>query len=470
MMTSQQKHSTPNRLIIFVSGAFLLATLIALINWEMNKHQMSARSADSQLQRAIHQYDVTPIDLGPEQDPAKVALGQMLFFDKELSGNRDTSCATCHHPDHAGADGRSLPIGTGGEGLGPRRVLGKRGDVIPRNAPELFNRGSAEWVTMFWDGRVAMDVYGEEISGFVNPADELLPVGLDNALAVQAMFPPTSRDEMRGHEGDVDLYGSLNEVAFADADAQTETWEMLTERLLSFDEYETLFATAYPNVPSEEIGFHHAANALAAFEIDAFSFNDSPWDRYVAGDQTALSDDEKQGALLFYGKANCATCHSGSLMTDQDFHNIGVPQLGPGKANPNGFDFGRFLETNRAPDRFTFRTPPLANIALTAPYMHNGAYSTLEATVRHHLNATDALANYDLMQLEPDLRESGKLDENSLAFLLNTLDEEMQTSIELTELEFDQLMAFLNALTSPSAVDLSYLVPEQVPSGLPVAD
>lgn len=469
-MSLQQTKQPLPRFITLVIVVYLLATAFAIYNWQTTKHALTETSADSRLKFALKQYHVTPIDLGETPDPAKVELGQLLFFDKELSGNRDTSCATCHHPDFAGADGRALPVGTGGTGLGPRRVLGKGRNIVPRNAPELFNRGSSEWVTMFWDGRVAADVYGENNSGFVSPADEFLPSGLDSALAVQAMFPPTSRDEMRGDEGDVGVHGSLNEIAFADGSNPTETWDMLTERLLSIEGYETLFADVYPDVPTSEIGFQHAANALAAFEIAAFSFNDSPWEQYVAGDQSALSETEKQGAVLFYGKANCAACHSGSLMTDQEYHNIAVPQLGPGKANPNGFDFGRFLETNRAADRFAFRTPPLANIALTAPYMHNGAYATLEGAVRHHLNATDALANYDLMQLEPDLRESCKLDDNSLAFVLNTLDEKMQTPVELTDEEVDQLLAFLNALTSPSAVDLSHLVPERVPSGLPVND
>ncbi|MGB1253124.1 MAG: cytochrome-c peroxidase [Candidatus Promineifilaceae bacterium] len=432
----------------------------------MNKQQLATTTLDSRLNYTLAHADIAPLDLGPEPDPAKVELGQLLFFDKELSGNRDISCATCHHPDFAGADGRSLPVGTGGTGLGPRRVLGKERNVVPRNAPELFNRGSAEWVTMFWDGRIAADVYGD----FVNPADELLPSGLDSALAAQAMFPPTSRDEMRGDEGDISHQGGLNEIALADSELPTETWELLTKRLMSIPEYEALFAEVYPELAPEEIGFQHAANALAAFEIDAFSFNDSPWETYLAGNTTALTENEKQGALLFYGKANCVACHSGSLMTDQAYHNIAVPQLGPGKANPNGFDFGRFLETNLAADRFAFRTPPLANISLTAPYMHNGAYATLESAVRHHLNVPAALADYDMMQLDESLRESCKLDENSLAFLLNTLDDEMQTAIELTDIEIGQLVAFLNTLTSPSAADLAHLVPESVPSGLPIND
>ncbi len=146
-------NTSTSPLLIAIITLFLALTLLLMLNWQTTKRAMTARSVDSRLAFALEQHNVTPIDLGKTQDPDKVALGQLLFFDKELSGNRDISCATCHHPDFAGADGRSLPAGTGGEGLGPRRVLGKQRHFIPRNAPEIFNRGSAEWVTMFW-GRI----------------------------------------------------------------------------------------------------------------------------------------------------------------------------------------------------------------------------------------------------------------------------------------------------------------------------
>lgn len=460
--------SSFTRILTALGALLVLVLLLAFVNRQTIQTFFNATPVDRELRSAIRQHDVDSIDLGPEQDPAKVELGQLLFFDKELSGNRDISCATCHHPDFAGADGRALPAGTGGSGLGPRRVMGKERHIVPRNAPELFNRGSAEWVTMFWDGRVAADIYGD--GDFTSPADSLLPTGLDSALAAQAMFPPTSRDEMRGDEGDTDVFGEINEIALAASDDPTETWDMLTDRLMSIPTYQQLFANVYPDVDQADIGFEHAANALAAFEIDAFSFDDSPWENYLAGDNLALTDGQKQGAMLFYGKANCATCHSGSLMTDQEYHNIATPQLGPGKNNSSGLDFGRFLETKEQSDLFAFRTPPLANIALTAPYMHNGAYATLEGAIRHHLSAADSLSQYDEAQLEPALRDSVKRDINVRSFVLSTLSTEMKAPAELTNEEVDQLLQFMDALTSPSATDLSHLVPDSVPSGLPLLD
>jgi hypothetical protein len=98
---------------------------------------------------------VTPVDPPPAQDPALVALGRALMFDKILSGNRDISCATCHDPAAHTSDALSLSIGTGGVGAGPARALGTARQFIPRNAPELFNRGYPEFTSMFWDGRVA---------------------------------------------------------------------------------------------------------------------------------------------------------------------------------------------------------------------------------------------------------------------------------------------------------------------------
>ena len=110
--------------------------------------------------------------------------------------------------------------------------------------------------------------------------------------------------------------------------------------ILQFDEYGDLFAAAYPDIPAEELHFAHAANAIAAFEIDAFTFHDSPWDRFLAGDDQALDADQLAGAKLFYGKAKCSDCHSGRLMTDQEAHNIGIIPIGPGPDLDKDADYG----------------------------------------------------------------------------------------------------------------------------------
>ena len=132
-------------------------------------------------------------------DPGKVALGRQLFFDKMLSGNLNIACATCHHALTDTGDGLSLPVGEGGRGLGVTRDTGVGADAIhervPRNAPPVFNLGAREFTTLFHDGRVQIDP--TQPGGFRSPAGDTLPEGLDNVLAVQAMFAPRGRRRRR---------------------------------------------------------------------------------------------------------------------------------------------------------------------------------------------------------------------------------------------------------------------------------
>ena len=422
-----------------------------------------SQPAPSDAELRVLMTDVRPIDLNLPTNQPKIELGRALFFDKALSGDQNISCATCHHPRLASADERAFSAGTGGSGLGRARILGADRPHIPRNAPEIFNRGSAEWRTMFWDGRIGIENYVTD-----SPAEHNLPTDLDSALAVQAMFPVLSQAEMRGAFTFDDDQVKLDTPGRVDGVQPVEEWSRMMDRLLVYDEYVTMFQAAYPDAESFDIT--HAANALAAFEIAAFSFDDAPFDRYVAGDDGALSAEQKRGAALFYGDAGCSQCHGGTLLTDQESHNIGVPQFGPGKANPAGRDFGRFLETEDPADYFAFRTPPLRNVALTAPYMHNGAFATLEAAVRHHLDVHGSLATYDTRQIDRELRDTVKLTPRALEPFLATLDPLVATTQSLTDAQVDDLLAFLNALTSPSARDMAHLIPERVPSGLPVED
>ena len=399
-------------------------------------------------------------------DSAKVELGRMLFFDKILSGNKDIACATCHHPGLNSGDNLSLAIGVGGEGLGEERKMGKGRDRIPRNSPEVFNRGSEEWHTMFWDSRVHTNPDGS----FTTPADGRFPkeAKFDNVLAVQAMFPVTSRDEMRGEIGDKDVFGSMNELALVSPAAPQSIWFMLMERLRAIPEYRDMFGKAYPGEDVDQMGFEYAANALAAFEIEAFTFTNSPFDQYLSGNQDAMDESSKRGALLFYGKANCGNCHSGNLLTDQEHHNLAIPQFGPGKDNAAPLDAGRYAETGVKSDLFSFRTPPLRNVSLTGPWMHNGAYASLEDAVRHHLDPATALMNYDTSQIPDELMDTYKNDPRVLERLIANLDPKLSKPVDLNTKEFNDLMSFVYALTDSSAADLSHLVPQEVPSGLPV--
>ncbi|MEO1225621.1 MAG: cytochrome c peroxidase [Pseudomonadota bacterium] len=435
-----------------------------------------------------------------------VELGRLLFFDPILSGNQNIACATCHHPALATGDGRAMSIGEGGAGLGPDRwteegVLGR----TPRNAQPLFNLGAREYSTLFHDGRVEPDPTYP--SGFWTPAREQLPTGLDNVLAAQAMFPVLSSVEMAGQRGENDV---ADAVASDRLDGEGGAWDLLADRLREIPEYAEHFENTFDDVHSAaDIRFTHAANALAAFQAVAFRSDDSPFDQFLrTGDDTVLSTGQQRGMDLFYGVAGCGVCHSGPLQTDQDFHAIAMPQIGPGKGHGSdtsywrtaGFpdrleDEGRYRVSFDLNDLFRFRTPSLRNVTLTGPWGHAGAYDTLEAVVRHHLDPVTALEAYD-----PDATPIGPLDQiiqrtgvgSQLIWRpvnparrddFDLRDTHVQSTPELrgriaeanelparqlSDAEVADLLAFLEALTDPAARDLSDLIPDRVPSGLPI--
>ena len=304
--------------------------------------------------------DMQALPATPQVDAELYDLGHALFFDKVLSGNRDVSCATCHWPDLGSADDRTLPLGVGGVGLGKARTGGA---IVPRNSPAILNTHLLD--QMFWDGRVehspdgvstpAGEALTPEMRAILDPRWEL--------LAAQAMFPPTSRHEMRGEIGESEL-GNIENKNTA------EIWDKLTQRLMDIPEYQRMFLAAYPDLTSiSEVQFAHAANAIAAFEVKAFAHTDSPFERFVKGDDEALTDHQIEGAREFFGDAGCAQCHSGNTFTDSDFHNIGLPQFGPGKGDGASKleDFGRERVTGSTADRYQIRTASLLNIALTGP-------------------------------------------------------------------------------------------------------
>lgn len=422
-------------------------------------------SIDRELARLIYAHQISPIKTDKSQSADKVKLGQLLFFDKVLSGSKDMACATCHHPNTHSGDDLSLSIGVGGHGIGYTRVLGETRLLIPRNAPEIFNRGSPEWRSMFWDGRVEIDSHRD----ITSPADDKLPSELlDNVVAMQAMFPVTSRQEMRGRKGDLDITGKPNTLAaMGDTDFE-EIWARVMARITAIPAYVDLFAKAYPETPTDDLHFAHAANALAAFQTLSFAFEDSPWDRYLRRETNALPTKAKEGAILFYGQAGCSSCHSGTLMTDQKYYNILVPQIGPGHRDSAGFDIGRARVTDKKEDAFAFRTPPLRNVAITGPWMHNGAYTSLKAVIEHHQNPLEMLQSYDVSQLDRSLGKTFRLNTSTILLMSQTFSPEINVVPDLDNKEMEQLIAFLEALTSPSSKDLSHLVPESVPSGLTV--
>ncbi|MGB0597933.1 MAG: cytochrome-c peroxidase [Rubripirellula sp.] len=453
--------------ILFSQGVFCMTASAANPASQGQGNQAGSHGTDEQsaqfdvrLAKMLVEHGVEPID-SPPQDSDQVVLGQALFFDRILSGNRDTACATCHHPLTATSDALALGVGTGTETPGQISFFRGRGEgrlFIPRNSPDVFNRGSVHWQTAFWDGR-ASTADGVIIS----PAGDQLPSGLSTPLQVQAMFPVTSRDEMRGDLHDVALG---NELAAFEDDDFIGMWDAIMARLLAIEAYRDMFAAAFPGVPEDSLGFQHAAIAIAAFEAEAFGMNDSPFDDYLAGKRDALSIDAKRGAILFYGAANCASCHSGSLLTDQSHHNLAVPQLGPGKDLDAGLDFGRFGVTGDASDLFKFRTPALRNVTQTGPWMHNGAYGNLEDAILHHIHPEESLLAYDPFEqlAQEDLRPLVVNDSGLNEWMLDTSE---MIDVKLNKNELGWIIAFLESLTAPELQErLLLVVPESVPSGM----
>jgi parallel beta-helix repeat protein len=323
----------------------------------------------------------------------KVELGRLLYYDPILSGNNEQSCATCHHPDLGFSDGRHLAMGFGGQGVGPGRAGGK---VVRRSAPTVWNAAYSH--RLFWDGR-ATD------------------------LEDQAKFPITSADEMN---------------------QQPE--ELVTE-LKAVPDYVALFDKAFGGSNGSAVSFENTVKAIAAFERTLIS-NNSAFDRYAAGDASALSAEARRGLTLFRSlKTRCFECHGFPTFANQDFKVIGVPELPEiiegQPPNPHKKpDLGRAEIIGEKAYERAFKVPTLRNIALTAPYMHNGRFQTLEEVIDFYAGGGGKGNGVDVPNLDDKIRK-----------------------FTLTAQEKSDLVAFLKSLTDESKLPA---VPDRVPSGLQV--
>lgn len=332
--------------------------------------------------------------VGIEQNPltrAKIELGRQLFFDKRLSHDETVSCASCHSPEDSFATNDRLAIGIGEQ-------------VGVRNAPTIINRLFSS--TQYHDGRAA-------------------------SLEEQSLGPIENKIEM----------------GF--------TREGLVERLSQIAGYRVQFETIF----GSDLKIENIAAAIAAFERTLIT-GPSPWDHYARlsafestyaddlTDRETLQDEDpelaeaydkllhkiannplssaaKRGGKLFFSqRVNCASCHAGANFTDESFHNIGIGQ--EDASNPNT-DWGRSKITQDDSDQGAFKTPTLRNVALTAPYMHDGSLSTLAEVIAWYVK--------------------GGHPNPQLSDLIEPL--------EITESEQADLVAFLGSLTGrlPSVVE-----------------
>ena len=300
-----------------------------------------------------------PIPASNPQSPAKIALGKRLYFDPQLLGaDSKLSCNSCHDLSKGGDDDRALSIG-------------QPGRASVRSAPGLWNIGFQ--TVLYWDGRAT---------------------SLEQQTLDHLRDPLVSRAANLG---------------------------ATIDQLMQSADYRRAFQAAFPG--DDAVSGQNLARAIASFERSLLAPN-SPFDRYLAGDQQAISASAKHGRQV-YNEVGCAACHFGT--------NFAGPAPGPAMGLGDGFyelfpnhlgseyderyqlaaDLGRFEYTGEPWEKYMWRVPPLRNIAVTAPYFHNGSVATLEEAIR-------VMA---LTQLRKKLSEQ---ETNDIAAFLRTLTGEMK--------------------------------------------
>ncbi len=396
--------------------------------------------------------------LGRRIDRQLADVGRMLWFDPIGGLNDDNTCAGCHSPTNGFGDTQSIAIGIQNNGIvGP----GRTGPRNQRRSPMVLN--TAFYPTLMWNSRFRArsgDPFDNR-TGLEFPAPEGLTLSSQpHLLAAQAFIPPTERVEVAGFEFPGDNNDIRNEVL---------------RRLNANRNYRQLFSRAFPQVKAgAPITFDHVGRAVAEFEFTLVSA-DAPIDRYARGDRNALSEGQKLGAVLFFGRAGCVQCHavagqSNEMFSDFREHVTAVPQVAPAFGNVTfdgpglNEDFGLEQVTGNPADRYAFRTSPLRNVALQPAFMHNGAFVSLEDAIRYHVDPGGNAATYTPDLLAADLRGP----RGPIAPAVAKLDPQLQTPAALSDAEIDALVEFVRAgLLDPAARPqyLRRLIPERLPSG-----
>ena len=403
-------------------------------------------------------------------DENEAKLGQLLFYDPILSGNKEVACATCHHPSLGTGDGLSLSLGDGGKGLGNKRIVDYENlpeQRVPRNAQPLFNLGAKQFKTLFHDGRVQVDL--SRPSGLRTPLEEEMVEGFSSIISAQTMFPVLSADEMAGHYSENEISEAVRRGTLT---GEGGAWDLISKRVGSVPAYSDFFIDIYDHIEvAKDIKFTDISNAVAAFMEFEWRSDTSPFDDFLQG-KINLNTSQENGMELFYGKANCSSCHAGALFTDHQFHATGQPQVGPGKAarfQSHSRDLGRFRVTGNIKDKYAFRTPSLRNVELTGPWGHAGAYNELEAFLGAHIDPYLALSNYDKSNVtltKYDTNDWKIMDDASEVKAI--ADAISIKPVIISKGEVTDLLAFLGTLTDTKAQKGRLGIPETVPSGLKI--
>lgn len=318
----------------------------------------------------------------------KAKLGELLFFDPILSDNNQRACASCHKPDMAFTDGLV------------KSTAFEREKDLARNSPTVINSGFQK--KTFWDQRASS--LEDQLDSVINNADEL-----------------------------------------------HSSFENVIDKINSSPEYVELFHKAFSKTKKNGITRQDVKNAIGVYERTVNGLN-SRFDQYMQGDVTKLSQQEINGFNLYMGKARCGTCHFAPLFNGAlppfyeitDHHSIGVPAKDTMEKYKIDADPGMSKLTGNTFTKFSFKTPTVRNSALTAPYMHNGAYKTLEQVIEFYDHAG---GNKFRKDFKPDM--------TGLPFL--TL---IPIELKLTESEKKDLVSFIHALNDTTAARSPKRLPE----------
>jgi cytochrome c peroxidase len=334
-----------------------------------------------------------PVPAENPQTPAKIALGQTLFWDEQLSITGTAACGSCHMPRAGGNEPRTLSPNAASVHPGPDQLFGTPDDIVGsigvpiHDAAGLYQRSalfgmaaqvgtrqsqsainSAYPPTLFWDGRAA--------GAFADPDTQQQLIAIGGALENQALGPVVNNVEM-AHSGRTLADVSARIASVRPLRLSPGIPSALSSWIANRD-YPALFAEVFG---SPEISPARIALAIASYQRSLVA-NQTPHDLQGLG-QPAMTQAELAGRQAFV-QAGCARCHGGPLLSDNNFHYIGV--------RPQNADPGRFAVTGNNADRGRMRTPPLRNVELSPPYMADGRLRTLEEVVDFYNRGGDFTA------------------------------------------------------------------------------
>jgi cytochrome c peroxidase len=485
--------------------------------------------------------------LGRRLNKNKVNLGRLVFFDKGLGLHQDNSCAGCHSPGNGFGDSQPIAIGVdNNDTVGPHR----EGPHNQRRTPSAVN--TAFYPKLMWNGRFA-SLSGnpfDNSQGFEFPPPENMifqngspyAARTKHLLVGQAHIPFTELPEMAGFTtgqnvtavsfsrfsgltiskngnkkasplifeiGKNKTAASAN-VVCADVDfgifndghglpvppidpainsANFRIRDKVLELINANREYRKLFGDIYPAVKNgAPVDFIMVGEVVAEFEFHIIAAK-APLDKYAMGITNALSNAEKRGAILFFTKGKCVSCHavngnSNQMFSDFEMHNAGVPQIHPvfgvgtgnvpfselscpNKTTTGSLDFGLEEFTGNITDRYKFRSSPLRNLKVQAAFFHNGSFSQLKDALDFHLNPSVNIATYRPYNFGVPL--DMKYNRADMADVMSTLDPVLKQGISLSKNEKVDLLLFLTESlfdNRASSENLRKEIPKKVPSGI----